>query len=110
MTITSNELIIVTRKLEEIRIGFNDVLYLQSDGNYTHLYTERGKFTEYVTIKQILSKLTDQHPFTRIHRSYVVNKNKVRDFTFKEVYIKSNTLPVGAKFIKHLNEFFYQAG
>ncbi|MES2689037.1 MAG: LytTR family DNA-binding domain-containing protein [Bacteroidota bacterium] len=109
MTITSNEIILVGSKLNEVRIGFNQVYYFKSDGNYTHLYTENGRFTELISIKSLLTRLP-AHPFTRIHKSYVVNKNKVSDFTLNTVNLGKYEIPVGKTFNSELNSFFANAG
>lgn len=109
MTITSNEIILIGTRSNEIRLGFNQVFYFKSDGNYMHLYTENGKFTEQISIKSLLSQLPS-HPFTRIHKSYVINKNKVSDFTLTAVYLGNYEIPVGKRFNAELNQFFANAG
>ncbi|NPA45420.1 MAG: response regulator transcription factor [Chlorobi bacterium] len=59
-----------------IRIFFDDILYVEAMENYVVIVTEKNKHTIHFTMKAILSKLPSDK-FIRIHRSYIVNKDKV---------------------------------
>ena len=53
-----------------------DIVYIQSDGDYVQLITENGKYIKEETMKYFEANL---HPqiFVRIHRSYIVNVEKI---------------------------------
>ena len=53
-----------------------DIVYIQSDGDYVQLITEDGKYIKEETMKYFEANL---HPqiFVRIHRSYIVNVEKI---------------------------------
>lgn len=65
----------------------DEILYCESDGNYTSIYLESG---EKLFITQTLKKIEDklpEHEFYRIHNSYVINLNKVREYLKNDGYI-----------------------
>ncbi len=53
-------------------IPVNDILYLQSEGDYVLIITEKDKFIKEQTMKYFEQNLSQQH-FVRIHRSFIVN-------------------------------------
>jgi len=61
--------------LEMVKI--NDILYLESDGNYTRLFKENK---EDILVSKTLKVLEEQlrnHNFVRIHHSHMVNINRI---------------------------------
>ena len=53
-----------------------DIVYIQSDGDYVQLITEDGKYIKEETMKYFEANLHPQK-FVRIHRSYIVNVEKI---------------------------------
>ena len=53
-----------------------DLVYIQSDGDYVQLITENGKYIKEETMKYFEANLHPQK-FVRIHRSYIVNVEKI---------------------------------
>ena len=57
-------------------IAVNDIYYLQADGDYVKICTENKKFLKEQTMKYFEEHLpTDR--FLRVHRSYIVNTQKI---------------------------------
>lgn len=65
----------------------NEILYVMSDGNYSTLYLENKK--EIVVTKKIkeVVELLPSDYFFRIHNSYVVNLNKIKEFLKTDGYV-----------------------
>jgi hypothetical protein len=66
-----------------VKIGSNvrvipaeDILYLQSEGDYVLIITEKGKFIKEQTMKYFAQNLP-QKQFVRIHRSFIVNVSSI---------------------------------
>ncbi|GAA4273987.1 LytTR family DNA-binding domain-containing protein [Aquimarina gracilis] len=53
-----------------------DILYCQADDNYTKIFLDQGQKLVSKTLKYFEDSLTD-YGFVRIHKSYLVNINKV---------------------------------
>ncbi|OZV68614.1 LytR/AlgR family response regulator transcription factor [Winogradskyella aurantia] len=88
-------------------IPLEELIYIESLSDYVKVITSD---TEYVTREKI-SKLSHKLPdsFTRIHRSFIVNVEKVISFTTTEINIYNTTLPISrtykSKAVKTLEEF-----
>lgn len=98
--------IVLTHGSKPVYVNVNDILFLESDGNYTHLQTGEKRFTLLIALKRLLDKWRF-FPFTRVHRSYAINRNKVHDFTLEYIMVGDHRVPVGKSFSKELKQLFY---
>jgi len=77
-----------------------DILYAQSDGNYSTLYLTGGrKIVLTKKLKEIDQMLPGAH-FFRIHNSYIVNLRKVREYLKTDGYVileSNRKIPVSRK-------------
>ena len=80
---------------EQIRIDFNDLIYLQSAGNYVHFILAESKILSRLTMNEVEAMLPAVQ-FTRIHRSYIVANNKITRMDKYNIWINDICLPVGA--------------
>lgn len=72
-----------------IRLFFDEVLYVEAMENYVVIVTTKQKHTIHFTMKSIMSKLPEE-TFIRVHRSYIVNKNKIDKITDNMIKIYHN--------------------
>jgi two-component system LytT family response regulator len=87
---------------EQIKIEFNNLLYLEGGGNYMSFIMADGH--------TILSRLTmgdalallPADVFVRVHRSYIVNKTKVDRIEKHQLHIGPQQVPVGSAFSSSL--------
>lgn len=78
-----------------VKINSQEVLYLESLGNFTRVYLQNGK--RHVTLVG-LKYFVDQLPpdiFIRVHRTFVVNINYVKGVHSDEVHLQNVTIPIG---------------
>ena len=54
------------------------IRFIQSDGNYLRVYDDEGYHLARGTMTQVLKSL--DHRFVRIHRSTIVNIERVKEF------------------------------
>ena len=78
-------------KIERIR--FDELLYVESMQNYVSLQTERGKFTTLLTLKNTLAELPI-NAFMQIHKSFIVNLEKVQTLGDGHIKIKDRLIPI----------------
>ncbi len=65
----------------------NDILYVESDGNYSTLYLlENKKIVLTKKLKEV-SELLPSDYFFRIHNSYIINLNKIKEFIKTDGYV-----------------------
>jgi DNA-binding LytR/AlgR family response regulator len=60
----------VDKKL--VRVNVKDIIYVQSDWNYVHVFTLEKKYMILSTMKAIIKDLSSYN-FVRIHKSYLIN-------------------------------------
>jgi DNA-binding LytR/AlgR family response regulator len=81
---------------------FEDILYLESEGNYISFVTKNGKLLTRMTFAEVES-LLPPGDFTRIHRSFIAAKNHIDKIERGQVIIKGITIPVGESYAQNLN-------
>ena len=89
-------------------ILLSDILYIESLGNYMKLYSARLNLplVIYGSLSSIAAEI-DSANFLQVHRSYIVNINKVTTTTFKTLTMCNNEIiPVGRKYQILLDSFF----
>jgi len=84
-----------------VRIKFDNILWVEALENYVILNTINDRMTIHFTMKAIEKKLP-ANKFTRIHRSFIVNVNKISVIQDNFVEIKSQNvtknIPIGKSF------------
>ncbi|KLT68665.1 LytR/AlgR family response regulator transcription factor [Flavobacterium sp. ABG] len=89
-------------------VVISDILYIESLGNYMKLYSAKLNLPLliYGSLASITSEI-DSTDFLQVHRSYIVNVNKIKAVTFKNLTMNTNEIiPVGRKYQILLNSFF----
>lgn len=66
------------------RISYKDILYFQSTGRKINIVMKKEIRTFYGKLNEI-EKRIPENVFLRIHKSYLVNKNYVQEFTYEWV-------------------------
>ena len=69
-------------------INVPDIVYIQSDGDYVQIYTDQNHFLKEETMKYFETHLPAAS-FVRVHRSYIVNVEKILRI---ELYEKKNQI------------------
>ncbi len=85
--------IVVKDGYSEIKILLDTILYVQSDDNYIHIYTDCKKYTVRNSLEWFKEN-TPNEMFHRTHRSYIVNIDKITKSTSKSVFIGNEEIPV----------------
>jgi DNA-binding LytR/AlgR family response regulator len=86
--------IIIKQGYDKYKIATHDILYLEAMRDYTRVVTTAKQYLVLTTLNGILEKL-NPGLFVRIHRSYVVNRNKVDAVHKNKINIQSLELPIG---------------
>lgn len=86
-----------------VQLNLNTILYIKSEGNYSHFICEDTKVLSLISMKELESKLPKN--FVRVHRSYMVNLKKIQVITLDEITIQDHHIPVGEKYRPELLGF-----
>jgi len=99
--------LVVRSQRKNIQIPYDDIAYVESVGNYVRIQTSLGEST---LTKEKISRLNAILPdhFLRIHRSIIVNRDKIQSFNKEWITVNENDLPLSRKYkeqiIKQLNK------
>lgn len=91
-----------------MNIPLADIIYIESLGNYMKLYSAKLNLPliVYGSLSSIASEI-DSTNFVQVHRSFIVNVDKITSVTFKSLTMSNNEIiPVGRKYQILLNNFF----
>ena len=90
---------------ETIKVFLKDILWIESLKDYVKIKTTRRELVTYQRISSLEQKLPGSL-FLRIHRSFIIAKDKVEATTNTHVRISSQQLPIGKSYkhevVKHL--------
>lgn len=89
--------VVVKNGFDEVKVHFEDILFLKSDKNYVDIQLTNKTITIRNTLDNFYKEL-DNDLFCRVHRSYVVNKAKVTQKKSSSVKINDFELPISRNF------------
>lgn len=89
--------IFVKSGYEQYKILLDDILYLESAGNYVTFVLKDKKLLSRVTMQEALALLPAAQ-FTRIHRSFIVANNKVDKIDRNAVYVGQEMIGIGSAY------------
>jgi DNA-binding LytR/AlgR family response regulator len=76
-----------------IRLGNDDILYIESDGDYVKFVTKTKKYLTYNSIKKLEEKVNKAY-FMKVHRAYIINLHKIDDVRETEISVNGVTIPM----------------
>lgn len=88
---------------KNINICLNDILYVQSYGNYVKIFTKARTFVTAITTNQLVQELPSDQ-FMRVHKSYIIAINKIDLHEKEHIVINNERIPLGITFRRELNE------
>lgn len=79
-------------------LDYNNIIHCKAEGNYTIIFFNTGKTLVTKTLKQVESLLPNDI-FLRIHKSHIVNINKIAGFKHKNkiILISDIELPIARR-------------
>jgi DNA-binding LytR/AlgR family response regulator len=83
------------KRIEKIEL--NDIIYIESLGNYVNIYTENKKIVAYLTLKGLENQLPPAE-FIKIHQSFLVGFSKISAIEGNHIIIKNKSLPISRNY------------
>jgi len=76
------------------KIIFDDIIYIKAEQEYSYIFTKENKFLVSMHLKKVHDILPKNH-FLRIHRSYIVAKDKITSIVGNNVQVDNDIkLPI----------------
>lgn len=82
---------------EKIKIRFNDILYIEAAGNYMTFVLPRQRILSRLTMQETLAQLPEEQ-FTRIHRSYIVARDKIDKLERHQAHVNGTPIPLSRRY------------
>jgi DNA-binding LytR/AlgR family response regulator len=99
-----NDDIFIKQNYQFVKFPLSEILYLEADNTHTNIFTSHKKYVIRQSITNILERFSMKN-LVQIHRSYVVNINKIESFNEHEVSINNTPIPISRS---HKDEFMRQ--
>jgi len=81
---------------KQVRIALADICYVQGLKDYLKIQLSSGSYVTKQTLAAFQGLLSDD--FVRVHRSYIVNRNRVTALTAHDVEIGQAEIPIGESY------------
>ncbi len=85
------------------KINFDDIYFVEALKDYVVINTSDNSYTTHTTMKEMV-RILPAKDFVRIHRSFIVNLNKIFSIKYPDLVIegKMKVLPIGGLYRKEL--------
>jgi DNA-binding LytR/AlgR family response regulator len=97
--------IVIKEGYDKYKIDIRDILYLEAMKDYTKIVTATESHLVLCTLAGLHERLPPEK-FVRVHRSYVVNCNKLKATKGSKLYIDTHELPIGKLYKNALDGIF----
>ena len=91
-----------------VRVAYDEVRYVEALGDYVHIVTGTSKLIVYSTMKAVEEKFPASR-FVRVHRSFIVNVNRIQALEDNSLIVETKHIPVGQTYLREvmlrLNKF-----
>jgi hypothetical protein len=92
--------IVSNRKMT--KIPYEDIVYIESLSDYIKVNTVKDQIVSKEKISNIASRLPDM--FLRIHRSFIVNTNRIKEVSYDELRVDDVRLNIGRSYRNEVKE------
>ena len=82
---------------KKVKVFLDEILYIESMKEYIRVNTKNKSVLTKFKMSQ-LDEMLDQNNFLRIHRSFIVAKDKIEAFSATEVELAGKRLPIGRSY------------
>jgi len=90
---SDGEHMVIKSEHKKHKVYVKDIKWVQALGDYIKLITEYDSFVILSTMKEFEKELSEEK-FLRIHKSYIVNLDKIERFSSKTVEIGDSKIPL----------------
>ncbi len=93
-----DQLVLIKSGAKTYRVDPDTIYYIEKDGNYSIYYLDEQKIIARESVSEILKNLPSN--FHQVHKSFVVNKNKVASVEKDSLTVAERIIAIGASFKK----------
>lgn len=103
-----SEFLFLKSGIGQVKINYDEITFLESDGNYVRFVTKNGKHLSRMSLSEMEQGLSSTQ-FLRIHKSYIINLDQLKTIENNRLFVGDIWLPIGRKYkevvMSYLNEY-----
>ena len=99
------ETIFIKSGYDHIQVLISDIIAIKSDSDYTEIITKEKNYLSNLTLKYWIEKL-NKKTFTQVHKSYIINVDKIQKISSNIIYTDSFEIPLGRAYKKIFSDQF----
>ena len=84
------------------KVNLDDILYIEAAGDYIKIMTESGQYIVNDTLKSLQDELPPAQ-FIRVHKSYIISRNKIKFFEGNYVKVGDADIPIGNSYKEEIS-------
>lgn len=85
------------------KVGYSEIVYIESDSEYVTYYLDQRKIMSNQRLK-VLEKELPEDRFMRVHRSYIVNRDKVTGLKGRDLILGTVKVPVSDSYYEQVKK------
>ena len=93
----------ITVQKKKVRIGFPDILYVESQREYVKIVTVKGEYLTKMSTHEI-EALLPVALFRRVHRSFIVSLRRIESYSAEMVELGGVSIPIGKGYRESLGD------
>ncbi len=108
--LTSSDKIIIQNKSETIFIPLDEIIFIETENRGTTIHCKNKVYTNHQTLSKLEKQLDNN--FIKTHKSYIVNKNKIRkikevaDLSYEVQFIETDKTALMSRYkFKELKKY-----
>ena len=87
------------------QVSLDDILYMESSGNYVKMITTKEEITTREKISDLLLTLNSDN-FIQVHKSYAVSSQHIQSIEGNRIFIEEHIIPIGKLYKMKVTELF----
>lgn len=103
-TLHEKEFFFIKSEGRQIKIQFNDILYIEGLRDYVNIKTSTEEHIILENLKALETVLPSN--FMRIHRSFIVNLDKIESIEANRLAIEKQAIPIGETYRTNFQNWF----
>ncbi len=92
-----NEFIFVKANQKLIKLAYSEIYYVEAFADYVKIFLADKKIVTLQTMKNMEKKLPSDF-FSRVHRSFIVNRNHIESFSTSMCEVNGVRIPIGKNY------------
>jgi DNA-binding LytR/AlgR family response regulator len=88
-----DDIIMVKVDTRMVKLRLHEITHIRGDGNYVTIFTTKGKWLVYHTMKR-LEDMLSAYQFIRVHKSYIVSFQHIDTIEKHMLHVKGEEIPI----------------